>query len=146
MEGDSMFSKILVAVGGLDDAEETVPVVTGLAKAFDSEVLVVHMRERVVTAAATLERETIPDAFRFGERIAEQLVEAGVKATADIRGHRPDRLAEFVLDEAKKFSAELIIIGGHHAHGMHDRIFGDLGKTLAHGTECPLLLMPSGQQ
>jgi len=46
-----MFSKILVAVGGPDDAEETVPVVAGLAKAFNSEVLVVHMRERVVTSA-----------------------------------------------------------------------------------------------
>src|SRR5712691_10091664 len=99
MEGNSMFSKILVAVGGPEDAEEVVPVVTGLAKAFDSEVLVVHMRERVVTAAATVEKETIPQAFRF----AEQLVEAGVKASADIRGHRPDRLADFVLDEAKKF-------------------------------------------
>jgi len=27
---------------------------------------------------------------------------------------------------------------------MHDRIFGDLGKTLAHGAKCPLFLMPSG--
>jgi len=141
-----MFSKILVAVGDPEDAEETVPVVTGLAKAFGSEVLVVHMRERVVTAAATMERETIPEAFRFGEQIAATLVEAGVKASANIRGHRPNRLAEFVLDEAKKFRAELIIIGGHHAHGMHDLIFGDIGKTLAHGSECPLLLMPSGHQ
>ena len=141
-----MFSKILVAVGDPEDAEETVPVVTGLAKAFGSEVLVVHMRERVVTAAATMERETIPEAFRFGEQIAATLVTAGVKASANIRGHRPNRLAEFVLDEAKKFRAELIIIGGHHAHGMHDLIFGDIGKTLAHGSECPLLLMPSGHQ
>jgi len=141
-----MFSKILVAVGDPEDAEETVPVVTGLAKAFGSEVLVVHMRERVVTAAATMERETIPEAFRFGEQIAATLVEAGVKASANIRGHRPNRLAEFVLDEAKKFRAELIIIGGHHSHGMHDLIFGDIGKTLAHGSECPLLLMPSGHQ
>jgi nucleotide-binding universal stress UspA family protein len=106
----------------------------------------VHMRERVVTAAATMERETIPEAFRFGEQIAATLVEAGVKASANIRGHRPNRLAEFVLDEAKKFRAELIIIGGHHAHGMHDLIFGDIGKTLAHGSECPLLLMPSSHQ
>ncbi len=141
-----MFSKILVAVGGPDDAEELVPVVAGLATAFDSEVLVVHMRERVVTSAATIESETIPQAFRFGEQIAATLVDAGIKASADIRGHNPDRLAEFILDEAKKFRAELIILGGHHAHGMHDRIFGDIGKTLAHGAECPLLLMPSGHQ
>ncbi|MHB8500564.1 MAG: hypothetical protein ACYDHE_06400 [Candidatus Acidiferrales bacterium] len=45
-----MFRKILVAVGGSEHASETVPVVTGLAKAFDSDVLVVHMRERVVAS------------------------------------------------------------------------------------------------
>ncbi|TMB99899.1 MAG: universal stress protein [Chloroflexi bacterium] len=141
-----MFSKILVAVGGPEDAEELVPVVAGLAKVFEAKVLVVHMRERVVTSAATLEKETIPEAFRFGEDIADQLVSAGVDASADTRGHRPNMLAEFILDEAKKFGAELIVLGGHHAHGMHDRIFGDIGKTLAHGSKCPLLLMPSGPQ
>jgi nucleotide-binding universal stress UspA family protein len=139
-----MFSKILVAVGSPEDADETVPVVTGLGKAFDSKVLVVHMRERVVTAAATVEKETIPEAFRFGEHIAATLREAGIDATADIRGHRPNQLAEFILDEANKFHADLIIVGGHHPHGMRDRIFGDLGKTLAHGAKCPLMLMPSG--
>ncbi|HSS94553.1 MAG TPA: universal stress protein [Candidatus Dormibacteraeota bacterium] len=139
-----MFSRILVAVGSPEDADETVPVVTGLGKAFDSKVLVVHMRERVVTAAATMEKETIPEAFRFGEHIAATLVDAGIDASADIRGHRPNQLAEFILDEANKFRADLIIVGGHHAHGMRDRIFGDLGKTLAHGAKCPLMLMPSG--
>lgn len=141
-----MFSKILVGVGSLEDAEETLPVVAALAKSFGSKVLVVHMRERVVTAAATLAEETIPEAFRFGERITSALVEAGVDATADIRGHRPNQLAKFLLDEAKKFDADLIIIGGHHSHGMRDRVFGDLGKTLAHGSNCPLLLMPSGPE
>ena len=40
----------------------------------------------------------------------------------------------------------LIIIGGHHSHGMRDRLFGDIGRTLAHGSKCPLLLMPSGPE
>jgi nucleotide-binding universal stress UspA family protein len=139
-----MFSKILVAVGGPDDADELVPVVTALANAFGSKVLVVHMRERVVTSAATVENETIPEAFRFGEHIAASLVEAGVNASADIRGHRPNQLATFILHEAKKFRADLVILGRHHSHGMHDRIFGDIGKTLVHGASCPVLLMPSG--
>jgi nucleotide-binding universal stress UspA family protein len=35
------------------------------------------------------------------------------------------------------------VVGSHHAHGLRDRMFGDIGKELAHGTRCPLLLMPS---
>src|SRR3989442_13398542 len=115
MEGDLMFSKILVAVGGPDDAEETLSVVSGLAKAFNSEVLVVHMRERVVTSAATIEKETIPEAFRFGVKIADQLVQAGIKAKADIGAHRPDRLAEVNLAEAQQLNVEPILLRAHLA-------------------------------
>ena len=138
-----MFSKILVAVGGSDDARETVPVVIGLAKAFDSTVLVVHMRARVVTSVATIEKESIPESFRFGEEVARTLVSAGVRASSDIESHRPEQLAEFILEKADEFAAELIVVGSHHPHGLSDRMFGDLGKKLVHGTKCPVLLMPS---
>jgi nucleotide-binding universal stress UspA family protein len=138
-----MFKKILVAVGGSEDASETVPVVTGLAKAFEADVLVVHMRERIVTSVATLEKETIPESFQFGEEVVRQLVKAGVKAASDVDSARPEHLATYILAKADEFSAELIVVGSHHAHGLRDRMFGDIGKTLAHGTRCPLLLMPS---
>jgi nucleotide-binding universal stress UspA family protein len=141
-----MFRKILVAVGGSEDASQTVPVVTALANAFDADVLVVHMRERIVTAVATLERETIPESFQFGEKVAARLVEAGVKATSDIDSHRPEFLAKFILDKAEEFGADLIVVGSHHAHGLRERMFGDIGRELAHNSRCPLLLMPSGPE
>ena len=81
-----------------------------------------------------------------GGRLLAGLVEAGVDASVDVRGHRPNQLTEFILAEANKFGADLIIIGGHHSHGMRDRLFGDIGRTLAHGSKCPLLLMPSGPE
>ena len=141
-----MFRKILVAVGGSEDASQTVPIVTGLARKFDSEVLVVHMRERIVTAVAVLEEETVPESFRFGEEVTRRLVEAGVNARSEIDSHRPDHLAKFILDKAAEFEAELIVVGSHHAHGLRDRMFGDIGKALVHGAECPILLMPSAAE
>jgi nucleotide-binding universal stress UspA family protein len=140
-----VFSKIVVAVGETEHASELVPVVTGLAKAFGSEVLVVHMRERIVTSGATLERESIPESFRFGEAVARQLVEAGITASSDIDSHRPDRLAEFILEKAEEFGAELIVVGSHHAHGLQERVTGDLGRKIVHGAHCPVLLMPSNE-
>jgi nucleotide-binding universal stress UspA family protein len=138
-----LFEKILVAVGGSEDASETVPIVTGLAKAMDADVLVVHMRERIVTSVTTLEAETIPESFHFGEEIVRQLVKAGVKARSDVDSARPEHLAAFILAKADEFNADLIVVGSHHAHGLRDRMFGDIGRELAHGTRCPLLLMPS---
>ncbi len=141
-----MFSKIVVAVGSADDATEVLPVVTGLARAFDSEVLVVHMRERIVTSAAVLEKESIPESFRFGEEVAQKLVAAGIQASSDIDSHRPEQLAQFILEKADDFGAELIVVGSHHAHGLQERITGDLGRKLVHGAACPVLLMPSGHE
>jgi len=138
-----VFSRIVVAVGETEHAAELVPVVTGLAKAFDSEVLVVHMRERIVTSGATLEKESIPESFRFGEAVARSLVEAGIRASSDIDSHRPDRLAGFIIEKADEFAAELIVVGSHHAHGLQERVTGDLGRKIVHGAHCPVLLMPS---
>jgi nucleotide-binding universal stress UspA family protein len=140
-----VFSKIVVAVGGTEHATELVPIVTGLAKAFDSQVLVVHMRERIVTSAATLQQESIPESFRFGEAVARRLVEAGIEASSDIDSHRPERLAEFILEKADEFGAELIVVGSHHAHGLKERVTGDLGRKIVHGAHCPVLMMPSDE-
>jgi len=138
-----MLQKILVAVGGTEDASQTVPVVAGLAKAFDADVLVVHMRERIVTSVATLEDESIPESFQFGEDVVRRLVKLGVKARSDVDSARPEHLAQFILAKAGEFAAELIVVGSHHAHGLRERMTGDIGKTLAHHSQCPLLLMPS---
>lgn len=140
-----VFSRIVVAVGETEHATELVPVVTSLAKAFDSEVLVVHMRERIVTSAATLEKESIPESFRFGEAVARRLIDAGIRASSDIDSHRPDRLAEFIIEKADEFAAELIVLGSHHAHGLQERVTGDLGRKVVHGAHCPVLLMPSDE-
>jgi nucleotide-binding universal stress UspA family protein len=140
-----VFSRIVVAVGETEHATELVPVVTGLAKAFDSEVLVVHMRERIVTSGATLERESIPESFRFGEAVARRLVDAGIRASSDIDSHRPDRLAEFIIEKADEFGAQLIVVGSHHAHGLQERFTGDLGRKIVHGAHCPVLMMPSDE-
>lgn len=132
-------------MGGTEHATELVPVITGLARAFDSEVLVVHMRERIVTSVATIEKETIPESFRFGEAVARRLVEAGIKASSDIDSHRPERLAEFILEKADEFAAELIVVGAHHAHGLKERVTGDLGRKIVHGARCPVLMMPGDE-
>lgn len=138
-----MFKKIMVAVGGSEDASQTVPIVTSLANTFDSDVLVVHLRLRTVRAIGTEEAESIHDSFRFGEDVVERLQAEGVKATSDVDSARPENLGQFLLEKAANFGADLIVIGGHHSHGLRDKVFGDMGKTLAHGAQCPLLMMPS---
>jgi nucleotide-binding universal stress UspA family protein len=120
--------------------------VAGLAAAFGSEVSVYHARERVVGAAATTEKESIHESFEFGQGIADRLSERGIKATALVESARPERLADHLLAQAEATGAELIVIGGHHAHNVRERVLGDIGKELAHRAHCPVLLMPSANR
>ena len=138
-----MFARILLAVDETYDIDDAISVVAGLAKAFDAEVSVYHARERVVGATATSEQESIHDSFEFGHAIAGRLREQGVKATALVESARPDRLADHLLAQAEAGGADLIVIGGHHAHNVRERVLGDIGSQLVHRAHCPVLLMPS---
>jgi len=141
-----MLGQILLAVDQAEDIESTIALVLALAKAFGSEVSVYHARERVVSASATSEAESVHDSFEFGRAVAERFSEQGIKATPLIESSRPDRLADHLLAQAEATGAELIVIGGHHAHSVRERVLGDIGKQLAHRALCPVLLMPSAPE
>jgi nucleotide-binding universal stress UspA family protein len=138
-----MFARILLAVDQAPDTAQTMTVVAALARAFSSEVTVLHLRERTVSSGATIEKESIPESFTFGEAIATRLVEDGVRASAVIDSVEPSHLASRILAEAEDIAADLIVIGGHHSHTVRERLFGDIGQVLVHGARCPVLLMPT---
>jgi nucleotide-binding universal stress UspA family protein len=143
MTGTQRFQRILLAIASDHDADITVPVVSDLAGAFASEVRVVHVRERVVAAGGMRERESMQDSIAFAEDVARRFMDQGISASIDVNGARPDRVPDELLAAAQDFEADLIVIGPHHAHGAHQRLFGDVGRSLIHRSPCPVLLMPS---
>jgi nucleotide-binding universal stress UspA family protein len=138
-----VFKNILVAVDEHEDPEQLLRVISDLARAFSSSVTVLHLRERRVLAQKVIEAESIPEAHAFGRDIAKRLTEHGVSATAEVDSANPDTIGARILDKAAEMKADLIVIGGHKPHSVRERLLGDIGKELAHGAHCPLLLMPS---
>lgn len=141
-----MFKNILVAVDEHEDPSELLQVITDLAMAFSSTVTVLHLRERRVLAHKVMEAESIPEAHAFGRSIAKRLTEQGVKAIAEVNSANPDTIGARILDKAVEIEADLIVIGGHKPHSVREHLLGDIGKELAHGARCPLLLMPSSTE
>jgi len=138
-----VFERILMAVDEHEDPTRLLELVAGLGKAFSSHVVVFHVRERWVFSNKTVETESIPEAHAFGHQIAERLIERGVEAGAEVENSRPDVIGARILAKAAEMQADLIVIGGHHSHSTRERLLGDIGKVLAHGAHCPVLLMPS---
>lgn len=138
-----MFKNILVAVDEHENPEQLLQVISGLGKAFSSTVTVLHLRERRVLPQKVVEAESIADAHAFGREIAHRLTALGVKARAEVDSANPDAIGARILDKAAEIEADLIVIGGHKPHSVRERLLGDIGKELAHGAMCPVLLMPS---
>lgn len=137
-----MFERILLAVDGGDGADGEIRAATALALAFASAVTVFHVRERTVTAAATVESESIPQSFAYAEEVAAGMARAGVRAEAVIESHEARHIAGSILAKAEEIGADLIVIGGHDHRSLREHIFGDRGETLARDARCPLLLVP----
>ena len=141
-----MFKNILVAVDEHEDPEKLLQAIADMGKAFSSTVTVLHLRERRVRAQKVLEAESIPEAHAFGREIAKRLAERGIKARAEVESANPDAIGARILEKAEEIEADLIVIGGHRPHSVRERLLGDIGKELAHGARCPLLLMPSSTE
>jgi nucleotide-binding universal stress UspA family protein len=137
-----VFERILLAIT-TEDAAETMNTVAALATAFSAEVTVYHARVRIVAAGGVEEQESIPVASEYAEHMASRLVNGGVEAIPLCESVKPAELADRVLAQANATRADLIVLGGHHPHELHEKVFGDIGKTLAHRARCPVLLMPS---
>jgi nucleotide-binding universal stress UspA family protein len=138
-----MFKRILLAVDDGKDASGAIRAAKALARAFSSDVTVLHVRERRVTSAAVIEKETIPESFAYGETVAASLAEDGIRASAVIVAAEPQHLATRILAHAEEVGAELIVIGGHPPRSIRERLFGDIGRALAQQARFPVLLVPA---
>jgi nucleotide-binding universal stress UspA family protein len=137
-----MFKRILLAVDE-GEAAGAILAAKALARAFSSEVTVLHARERRVTSVAVIEKESIPESFAYGETVAASLVEDGIRASAVIVATEPQHLAARILAHAEEMRAELIVIGGHPPRSIRERLFGDIGRALSQQARFPVLLVPA---
>jgi nucleotide-binding universal stress UspA family protein len=124
-----VFQRILLAVDEGDEASEAVAATAALARAFKSEVTVLHVRERTVTAVGVIEKESIPESFALGEAVAARLAGDGVQASAAIVAAEPRHVAREILRRADATDADLIVIGGL--------------SSLVQQARCPVLVIPT---
>jgi nucleotide-binding universal stress UspA family protein len=143
VQNADVFKSILVPIDEHESPDELLRIVGDLAKAFNSQVTVLHLRERRVTVATTIEAETIRQATDFTQSIVDRLAADGIEASGQVDSVRPDYVGPRILEAANDVFADLIVVGGHHHDTVKERLLGDLGKTLAHGARCPVLMLPS---
>jgi nucleotide-binding universal stress UspA family protein len=140
--------KILVAVDLSDATGKVMRVTEYLAKATEGDVRVLHVAEAEpdfvgYDAGPDVVRDQVAreirDEHRGVQAHADMLREAGVKASALlIKGP----IIETVLNEAKRFEADLLIVGSHGFGALYDLLVGSSSRGILRDTDIPVLVVP----
>lgn len=124
-----------------------------LAKAFDSQVIILHVvgTEPVVVdmalASPTLMQDPSPELLQqdYAQllEVRDSLIKAGVNASV----RQLERAnVETVLAETRKLEADLIILGSHHHSTLYKWLVGTVTDEILKRAHCPVLVVPADEQ
>jgi nucleotide-binding universal stress UspA family protein len=148
-----MYSRILVATDGSETSELAIEQAARLAKDQHAQLRIVHVVEqsRLAFAAAgpvAVDLEGILEALRKsgqaaldrGRAIAQK---AGVQAEAAIVGDDAvdDRVAMVLSEEARRWNADLIVLGTHGRRGINHLLMGSVAEAVARVAPAHVLLV-----
>ena len=142
-----MYKRILVAVDSTPEAGNVLAHTARLAGATGAAVRVLHVQTVDVVdgggIGGVIEEETAEGAAKVVIDAVDTLKAAGVVdvegwTEETVRGDVPNA----VLDQARDFGAELVILGARRHGGVASLFLGSVSDTIAHRSACPVLLIP----
>jgi nucleotide-binding universal stress UspA family protein len=135
-----MFSRILVAIDSPEQSEAALDLVRHVATEGMTEVRVLHLRERELSGYRWYARENRDEASYVAESAIFQLRMEGFAAGAAVRPAFVDRVAEGILDEARLFGADLIVLGRPRRGEFITRLFGSVTTRVLRRSSCPVIV------
>jgi nucleotide-binding universal stress UspA family protein len=150
-----MYQRILVPVDGSETAKRGLEEAIRLSKALGASLRLVHIVDDTPLA---LNPETgiaagplVADFAEAGKQIIEE-----ARAYASAQGVQVDtalyenfigRVADRLLEDARKSGAELIVMGTHGRRGIRHAVLGSDAEAVVRGSHIPVLLVraPGGK-
>jgi len=141
-----MYKRILVPVDGSPTSIRGLDEAIGLAKLGGGSVRLVHVLDRVVFPGG--ETYTV-DVFGLlreaGERILQKMkahaAAAGIDASTFLSEVLPGRVCDVVVEQAKEFGADLIVLGTHGRRGVRRLVLGSDAEQVVRTASVPVLLV-----
>lgn len=139
---------ILVAVDLSEATPRVMQVTERVARQSEGKVRLLHVAEAEpdfmgYDAGPEVVRDQVAKEFRDEHKsiqaYAEQLREAGLDASARlIQGP----IVETVFKEAKRFEADMLIVGSHGFGALYDLLIGSISRGILKDTDIPVLVVP----
>jgi len=135
-----MFSRILVTINEPDQRDVALDLVRQVATEGLSEVRVLHLRERELSGYAWYSRESKDQASVAAESAIFDLRMDGFAAGGGVRLAMVDRVAEAILEEARSFGADLIVLGKPRRGELKTRVLGSVTMRVMRRSACPVIV------
>ncbi len=145
-----MYQRILVPVDGSDTARRGLMEAIGLSKALGGSILrLVHivddsalaLNPEAGVAAAPLVEDFADAGKKILEDARELALSQGINAETALHENFTGRVADLIVEEARTWRADLIVMGTHASGGFRHAIMGSDAETVLHGAEVPVLLL-----
>ncbi|HEX9095126.1 MAG TPA: universal stress protein [Candidatus Dormibacteraeota bacterium] len=136
-----MFDRILIAVDGSPYSEPAVASTIELARKFQSQVFVLHVREHEYGRAGAFPLETPQDAVELVAATVKTLRAAGITVVGETRGIRAGHVAKEVVDTARAQRSELIVMGSRGLSDMAGLFVGSVTHKVLQLAHIPVLVV-----
>ena len=144
-----MYKRILVPVDGSPTSTRGLDEAIRLAKLTGAGIRLVHVLDQLAFTAG-LENYAV-DVFGIlkdaGEKVLQQMKErvaaSGVDVTTYISEPLSGRVCDVVIDQAKAFGADLIVLGTHGRRGAGRLFLGSDAEQILRSATVPVLLIRS---
>jgi nucleotide-binding universal stress UspA family protein len=151
-----MFHRILVPVDGSLTSNRGLDEAITLARDHKAKLCLLHVVDDLAVAGLADTMTYVPpsyiERFREGLRTRGKKVLAGAEAKARKRGVSVEavllealgrQVAEQIIDQAKQWRADLVVIGTHGRRGFSRLVMGSDAEMVVRETPVPVLLVRS---
>jgi nucleotide-binding universal stress UspA family protein len=137
-----MWDRLLFAIDQFESGQVALNFTIGLANATGAEVRVLHIRE-ISKWARVPPLETPTDAELLVQQAVFSLRLAGVGAEGLACSALEDRVAQRIMEEARHWSCDAIVMGTRRLHGIHRLSGRGRREQILRASALPLIAAPT---
>lgn len=144
-----MYRKVLVPVDGSPASMRGLDEALKLAKKTGAEVRLIHVVDEFVLSSAYAPVANISDIFASLKKAGEALLakaeghanEAGVQVKTLLVEAIGGRAADQIVQAAREFAADLIVMGTHGRRGIRRIVMGSDAELVVRNADIPVMLV-----
>ena len=144
-----MYQRILVPIDGSDTAARGLAEAIALARELKATLRLLNLTSDfalMVEMSSAIDFEKYREGLnQFGQRLlaeaSEQAKAQGVPCETSILDLRGNRVADAIVEEARKSRCDLIVIGTHGRRGVSRAVLGSDAENVMRSSPVPVLLV-----